>query len=159
MVEDVLLVGLVVEETGLTSERDASWRPVTVFPVPPDVAPWTPLGTHAGHKRYYAGQANVHLYSTETANYVSNLETGEPQLWVILRAGTGAGPIDIVSVTADPAEGEAHTEAGADMVEPVAMPLEIAGEVAAFCAAHHVERPFIKRQRDRKKPGDRRKQD
>lgn len=159
MVEEAVIVGLVVEATGLTSERDASWRPVTVFATPPDVAPWTPLGISAGRPRLYAGEAAVHLYSTETANYIANLETGEPKLWVILRAASGAAPVDIVSVTADPAEGEAHTEAGADMVEPIAMPLEIAGEIAAFCAEHHIERPFIKRQRDKKKPGDRRRQD
>ena len=59
-------------------------------------------------------------------------------------------------MTADPAEGEAFTEAGNDLVETVPMPAAIAETMDAFIAEHHVERPFFKRQRDRAEP-DRRK--
>ena len=58
-------------------------------------------------------------------------------------------PYEVLAVTADPAEGEAFTEAGNDLVETVPMPAEIAKAVEAFIAEHHVERPFFKRQRDR----------
>jgi hypothetical protein len=52
-------------------------------------------------------------------------------------------------VTADPAEGEAMTEAGNNIVESIAMPDAIREQVAAFVAEHHVEQVFVKRQRDR----------
>jgi hypothetical protein len=53
-----------------------------------------------------------------------------------------------MAVTADPAEGEAFTEAGNDLVETVPMPGPIVQAVEAFVAEHHVERPFFKRERD-----------
>jgi len=54
-------------------------------------------------------------------------------------------------VTADPAEGEAFTDPGNDLIETVPMPVAIAATIGNFIAEHHVERPFIKRRR-----GDRR---
>lgn len=159
MVEEQIIVGLVVEEIGEdgawagTASTGAQWRPVTVFATPPEVAPWTPLPGARGRRSFYAGEVAIALYSTETANYIANLETGEPRLWVVLRAATGDMPIEVVTVTADPAEGEAHTEAGADMVALIAMPAEIAAEIAAFVAANHVEHVFVKRQRDKRQPG------
>jgi hypothetical protein len=55
-------------------------------------------------------------------------------------------------VTADPAEGEAMTEAGNDLVESVPMVETICDQVAAFVAEHHVEQTFVKRTRDRANP-------
>jgi Protein of unknown function (DUF3305) len=153
MIEEKLTVGLVVERRMLTGPwGGVAWRPVAVFPTPPDVAPWTPLGGSGEVMRYYAGEAHVHLYSTDTTNYRDNLESGAPKLWVVLRPDGDAPPIDVVAVTADPAEGEASTEAGENVVETIDMPGEIAATVADFIAAHHVERPIIKRKRDRAEP-------
>jgi hypothetical protein len=95
------------------------------------------------------------LHRTETANYRQNLCSGLPALWVVLRpiAANSAGPaFDILTVTADPAEGEALTDAGNDLVATVSMPTAIIETIDSFIAEHHVERPFIKRQRDRDKP-------
>ena len=61
-------------------------------------------------------------------------------------------PYDIVAVTADPAEGEALTESGNDLVDVVPMPEPVRAVVEAFVAEHHVERPFYKRKRDRADP-------
>jgi hypothetical protein len=54
----------------------------------------------------------------------------------------------LVAVTADPAEGEGFTDAGNNLVEQVAMPPDIAEVVRQFVAQHHIDRPFVKRQRD-----------
>ena len=43
-------------------------------------------------------------------------------LWVVLRPTGVEPPYELLAVTADPAEGEAFTEAGNDLVEMVAMP-------------------------------------
>jgi hypothetical protein len=55
-------------------------------------------------------------------------------------------------VTADPAEGEAFTDAGSNLVEAVPMPSNIVEIIARFIALHHVERPFVKRKRDQHAP-------
>jgi len=154
MIEESFSVGLVVERRREASEWGGhAWAPVAVLPAAPPVAPWTPLGGSADRMRYFAGPQTIHLYSTDTANYRDNLETGEPKLWVVLRAeGAAEPPIEIAAVTADPAEGEASTEAGSNTVGTVSMPREIAALVAEFIAEHHVERPVIKRRRDKKPP-------
>jgi Protein of unknown function (DUF3305) len=153
MIEERLTVGLVVECRALSGPWGGhAWRPVTIFPSAPEVAPWTPLGGSAVAKRYYAGVAHIHLYSTDTTNYRDNLESGMPKLWVVLRPDGSEPPVEVVVVTADPAEGEANTEAGSNVVETIDMPGEIAAFVADFIAAHHVERPIIKRKRDRAEP-------
>jgi len=46
----------------------------------------------------------------------------------------------VAAVTADPAEGEAFTEAGANLVEAVPMPEAIRGAIENFIAEHYVER-------------------
>ena len=152
MISEELTVGLVVERRELMGQWGGhAWRPVTVFAVAPDVAAWTPLGGGPGASRFYAGEAIIHLYSTDTANYRDNLATGVPKLWVVLRSLGREPPIEVHLVTADPSEGEASTEAGDNVVETVAMPAEVAAHIAAFIEAHHVERPFHKRKRDRAK--------
>jgi hypothetical protein len=97
---------------------------------------------------FYAGTATIDLYRTETENYLSNVESGCPLLWVVLRPTETEPPYEVVAVTADPAEGEASTEAGNNIVETVEMPAAVAVIVQAFIVEHHVERPFYKRQRD-----------
>lgn len=146
-------VGVVVERCKATNPwLDFLWRPVSVLVGEPSSEPWTPLSSDGDATTFYAGAAVIELHRTETANYRSNLASGAPALWVILRP-TGAEPAyDVFAVTADPAEGEAFTEAGSDLVDTVPMPDTIGERVEAFIAEHHVERPFFKRQRDHAGP-------
>lgn len=144
------IVGLVVERWAAVSTwGSVTWRPTTVFASAPEVADWTPLGGDGTRAQFYAGAHVVHLYSTETANYRDNLATGNPLLWVVLRPNGDEPPVEVVAVTADPAEGEAFTEPGQDVVETVAMPPELVEIVAQFIADHHVEQVFEKRKRDK----------
>ena len=153
MIEERLTIGLVIERRVLTGAWGGyAWTPVAILPAAPDVAPWTPLGGSGDCMRYYAGAAEICLFSTDTANYRDNLEAETPKLWIVLRPEGPNPPVDVMLVTADPAEGEASTEAGSNTVATITMPLEVAGVVAAFIAAHHVERPVIKRRRDRAEP-------
>ena len=84
--------------------------------------------------------------------YRDNLRSGRPSLWVSLRPADTPPGVALRLVTADPAEGEALTEPGTDIIEAVPMPPEIQRRLAAFVEAHHVERPFVKRKRDRADP-------
>jgi hypothetical protein len=150
MARQQMMVGLIVECRKIEGRwSDFAWAPVQVFPTPPETPAWTRLSSNAHAVQYYAGEAEVELHSSDTAQYYENLASDRPLLWVVLRAQGAEPPVEIVSVTANPSEGESMTETGTNIVETVPMPPEIAAEVAAFAAEHHVERPFIKRQRDR----------
>jgi hypothetical protein len=146
-------VGVLVERRKASSPWiDHVWTPSAVLTGLPEAAAWTQVSETADVTTFYAGSAEIALYRTETGNYRDNLASGEPKLWIVLRP-TGVEPAyDLIAVTADPAEGEAFTEAGNDLVEMVAMPEPIQGAVAAFVTAHHVERPVFKRRRDRADP-------
>ena len=142
-------VGVVVERHKATSPWvEHVWRPAAVLPGIPSADPWTPLGPLGDTTAFFAGTASIAFHRTETANYIGNLSSGAPQLWVVLRPSEGPSPFEVLAVTADPAEGEAFTEAGNDVVETVPMPPQIADALEAFVAEHHVERTFFKRQRD-----------
>lgn len=141
-------VGVVVERRRAKSAwADFLWRPVSVFAGVASAAPWTPLGAEAETTLFFAGEAVIELHRTETTNYRDNLASGAPALWVVMRPAAGAPAYELLAVTADPAEGEAFTDAGSDLVESVPMPSDIVETISHFIAAHHVDRPFVKRQR------------
>ena len=146
-------VGVVVERVKADSPWiDYIWRPTGVLPGQPDTANWTKLAEDNDRATFYAGPALIELHRTETTNYRDNLATGAAALWVVLRESGAEPPYDIYLVTADPAEGEAMTEAGNNIVESVPMPDPIRERLEAFVAEHHVEQPFVKRKRDRANP-------
>lgn len=143
-------VGVIVERRKADSPwQDFLYRPVAVLAGAPVATPWTAISSDGNVTTLYAGQAVIELHRTETANYRDNLASGRPLLWVVLRPTSGEAGFDLLMVTADPAEGEALTGAGNDLVETVSMPLSISEIVDRFIAEHHVEQPFFKRQRDR----------
>jgi len=148
-----IAVGVVVERRKAQSQWiDFTWKPVTVLAGLPDASPWTMLSEDGDGATFYAGAAEIELYRTETTNYRDNLGTGGPMLWVALRPTGVEPPYEIFAVTADPAEGEAWTESGSDLVDVVPMPEAVRAAIDAFVAEHHVERPFYKRKRDRADP-------
>jgi hypothetical protein len=147
-----IVVGVVVERRKARSPwLDFIWRPVSVLVGTPSAAPWTRIGEEGDAIIFYAGEAAIELHRTETANYRQNLSSGTPTLWVVLRpklANSANPAFDILTVTADPAEGEALTTAGNDLVASVPMPAAIIEIIDSFIAEHHVERTFSKRKRD-----------
>jgi hypothetical protein len=150
-----IAVGVFVERRKARSMWvDCLWRPVTVLAGIPPLAPWTPLGTEAETSLLYAGEAVIELHRTETTNYRDNLASGAPTLWVAMSPTASDPPYQLLAVTADPAEGEAFTDAGNNLVEAVPMPPDIAEIIGKFVAEHHVDRPFIKRQRGPQTPSD-----
>ena len=143
-------VGVIVERYKAQSPwQDFICRPVSVLAGVPAASPWTVIESSPELSRYYAGEAVIELHRTETASYLENLSSGAPLLWVALRpAATDIG-FELLAVIADPAEGEGLTAAGDDLVETVPMPEAIQQLIAAFVTEHHIERPFIKRKRER----------
>ena len=100
---------------------------------------------------FYAGAAEIKLHRSATSNYRDNL-AGDQSLWVVLRPTESDPPYALFAVTADPSEGEAFTESGADLVEMVPLPDNVREAIIDFVAEHHVEEPFFKRKRDRADP-------
>jgi len=143
-------VGVVVARRKAASPWiDFTWTPDTVLHGVPEAAPWTVLRQDAETTLFYAGGADIELYRSETTHYRDNLASGTPSLWVVMAGREGDPPCSLVTVTADPAEGEGFAESAAHLVEAVTMPPSIQEIVAAFVAEHHVERKFFKRKRDR----------
>jgi hypothetical protein len=146
-------VGVVVERSKADSPWiDFVWRGVGVLPDAPEMKPWTILRQQDQATLYYAGSATIDLYRSETARYRENIATGLPRVWLVLSPSEGAWPYAVAAVTIDPAEGEAFTEAGDNLVEAVPMPEVLRDTIEKFVADHHVEREFVKRKRGRADP-------
>jgi hypothetical protein len=146
-------VGVVVERRKAVSTwTEVVWRPVAVLAGLPEAAPWTPLAGAGDVVTFYAGAAEIALYRSEADHYRSNLASGAPALWVALQATGGEPPYALVTVTADPAEGEGLTEPSQAIVEAVAMPDRVCEIIAGFVAEQPIGAPFEKRRRDRADP-------
>jgi hypothetical protein len=143
-------VGVVVERVKATSQWiDYLWRPTAVLAGQPDTPPWSKLSDDGERATFYAGPATIELHRSDTAHYRDNLASGIPSLWVVLHETGSDPPYALYLVTADPAEGEGMTAAGNNIVESVPIPDVIRDQIAAFVADHHVERVFLKRERDK----------
>jgi hypothetical protein len=148
MAQDHFMVGIVAARRRLTGPwASHAWLPIAALPAAPAIAPGTPLGSDRGDETFYAGAAEVALHLRATGHYRDNLTSAQPSLWVVLRPI--GDEIELVSVTADPYEGEALAESIGDIVEAVPMPVDIQARVQAFFEAFHVEQTFFKRKRDR----------
>jgi Protein of unknown function (DUF3305) len=146
-------VGVVVERRRADSPWiDFVWRGTGVLPDEPEMTPWTVIREQEETTLFYAGSATIDLYRSETARYRDNLATGAPSVWIVLTLSEGAWPYTVSAVTADPAEGEAFTQAGANLVEAVPMPELLCEAIENFIAEHHVETEFVKRERRRTDP-------
>lgn len=153
MITESIEIGIIVERRVLSSRwAEHAWMPVAVLAGAPAALPWTVLQETAEATRYYAGTCHLDFFASETTMYRENLRSGRPSLWVALRPSDASPGVTLRLVTADPAESEALTEPGTDIIEAVPMPPEIRNRLAAFVEAHHVERPFVKRKRDRPDP-------
>jgi len=147
---DAMPVGIVVERRRLNNPWQAeAWLPVAVLPGA-STAEWRVLHQDDQRLQAYAGTLPVELFRKETASYKYNLETGAPKVYVVLRRSDDpTWPWRPQLATVAPDEAQASLEGGDDIVEGVAMPEAMVEWVAAFIAAHHVDEPTYKRQRQR----------
>ena len=150
MAEETIAVGVIVEKRKAASPWiDHTWGALAVMTGLPEAPRMTLIEKVGDTERYYLGAASIVLASVDTAPLRDNLMSGAPKLWVVMREEQPDGSLSLVTVTADPTEGEANTETGSNLVDPVPMLPEIAAYIAAFVDEHHVEREFYKRKRDK----------
>lgn len=126
------------------------WRATALLvPAPaPAPAPWQLLYQAAGHRRYLAAVLSLELHRSETSAYIENLQSRQPVVFIVLRADQVPGrELAPLFVTASPEEAQAYTGNGDDVVEALPMPPSLETWLRAFVDRHHVEKPFIKRQR------------
>ena len=147
-------VGVVVRRAKVDNPWiDHVWSPEAVLVEAPATLPGALLSREDEAELFYAGAATIELYKSETGNYRDNLIDGAPFLWVALRK-TPEGGVELAAVTPDPTEGESLFESGL-LVGKAAMPAEIASWIAAYVDEFHVERVFLKRERDKSGPDPR----
>jgi hypothetical protein len=147
-------VGVVVRRAKVDSPWiDHVWSPEAVLAEAPATLPGALLSREDDTELFYAGAATIELHKSETGNYRDNLIDGAPFLWVALRE-TAEGGVELAAVTPDPTEGESLFESGL-LVGKAAMPAEIASWIAAYVDEFHVERVFLKRERDKSGPDPR----
>lgn len=145
-------VGVVVDRIKADSPWiDYIWQPRSILLGAPETAPWTRLSGDESQASFYAGSAMLELHGSDTGNYRDNL-AADCRLWVVLVPAESDPPYTLFKVTADPTEGEAQTESGANLVDTVAMPDALRALLENFVAEHHVEQTFYKRKRDRADP-------
>jgi len=126
------------------------WRPVAVVPGGWTSQHWQLLRAEGSSSRYYAGPFTMELHAGDAEAYRENLADGNPSLFVVLRHDANAGaPVNLrpLLITAARYEAELHLEGGEDVMEPVPMPDLLVPVIEQFARIHHVEQPFIKRQR------------
>jgi hypothetical protein len=147
-------LGVVVRKTpGVTRWQKWSWKVVAVLPGA-GPADWRELRREGDAVEYHAATLTLTLYSPDTEAYMVALSAKTPGLYVVLGEETDPEarmPWRPELVTASAYEGQGYAESGEGLVELVPMPLGLIGWVRDFVAAHHVEEPFIKRKRDRKR--------
>lgn len=144
------MIGVVVARRKAISQWAS--EPFLVVPhaalsVAPDLPPGAALGQAGGAELIYLGPAELALWRGETGHYRDNLASGQPKLWIALVRENAEWRVHLA--TANPYEGEALADSPGLTLEAVAMPPDIAADLAAFVARHHVEEVFVKRKRDK----------
>jgi hypothetical protein len=130
--------------------QEYAWRPVSVFLGAPEIADWRELRRDATATHYHAATLPLELHPKEAMGYAANLDGGAPLVYVVLRQGGDSGkPIDVGVVTASPYDAEVYGYDSSEIVGTVAMPAPLIELLEAFVAEHHVEEPFVKRQRQK----------
>ena len=143
-------VGVVAERRpGVTQWAEHAWAAREVLEDAPPVPPWTVLREEAGRTLFFAGEAEVALYPTDTDNYIHNLEQAVPRVWVVLRPVEAAPGYALQAVTVDAGEAQLYAESGSDLLEALPLPPGLRLALERFVAEHHRVREFQKRKRDR----------
>jgi len=145
-------VGIVLRKTpGVTRWAQWSWRVVGVLPGA-GPASWQVLRREGDAVEYHAATLPLELWSSDTEAYQATLVTKTPSLTVIMHEDLSREakmPWQPALITASAFETQDYADAEGYLIELVPMPPRLLVWVRDFVEANHVEKPFIKRKRDR----------
>ena len=148
-----LQIGVIVAREALDNPwQDHRWRVVDVILDAPPVVDWREMGRVGDTMLYHAATLPLELHRKETPAYRQNLESGEPAVWIVLRqdpSSSGHRPIEVHAVSASPHDVQAYGESELEAIQCVPMPAPLLALVEHFLSLHHVDEPFVKRQRAR----------
>jgi uncharacterized protein CbrC (UPF0167 family) len=148
---ETMPVGVVIRRTpGVTRWAKWQWRAVAVLPGAGD-ADWKELRREGDVVEFHATTLTLELHRADAEAYRSELSTGTPSIYVIMRETTNDTPLDVVLVTASPYEAQDYADSGEEIVEKVAMPGGLIAWVRDFALLHHEDEVFYKRKRDKKR--------
>lgn len=154
LIRATMPVGIVVRRTpGVTRWAKWAWKVVAVLPGA-GPANWRELRREGDAVEYHAATLNLDLWSTDTEAYQVALAAKTPGVVVVLQQDASADsdlPWKVTHVTASPYEGQDYMDSGEGLIEQVPMPLTLIKWVHDFVLEHHVEEPFVKRKRDKKR--------
>jgi hypothetical protein len=146
-------LGVVVERRASRSPwQEWVWRPVSVIVGAPSLGTeWRELVRGDGWTQFHAANLPLELHRTETEAYLVNLSQRPPRVYVVLRPTSDPAPHAFrpLLVTASPYEAEGYLESGEEIVEGVEMPEPVIAWLRAFVDRHHVQEPFVKRERSK----------
>lgn len=147
-------VGVVIRRMpGVTRWAKWVWRAVAVLPGA-DHADWRELRREGDAVEFHAATVRVEIHRAETEAYRVALSDDPPSCWVILRPTDDPDSdheVTVFGVTASPFEAQDYADSGEEIVERVPMPAGMLAWLAEFVARHHVDEPFIKRRRDKRR--------
>ncbi|WP_058248728.1 DUF3305 domain-containing protein [Tropicibacter naphthalenivorans] len=144
-------VGIVLRKTpGVTRWAAWHWTAVAVLPGAPE-ADWRELRREGEAVEYHAATLTLELHGAETEAYLHGITAEVPSVFVVMRAGEGSDPLDVLLVTASPYEAQDYTDSGEEIVEKVPMPHGLVAWVRDFIEDFHEDEVFVKRKRDKKR--------
>ena len=152
-------VGVIVAREELDNPwQDHRWRAVDVILDAPAITEWQEHGRVGDTVLYHAATLPLELHRKETQAYCLNMDGGDPAVWIVLRvdpARADTRPVEVHAVSASPHDVQAYGESELETIQSVPMPAPLRALVEHFVARHHVEEPFVKRQRQKHhKPED-----
>ena len=145
-----LILGVVVESRpGMTRWQSTVTRTHSVFLTDNGYDPSPRQLYQEGQcLRSFAGLAALVLHRKETSDYITNLTSQRPSVYVGLRPSSeGAMTWRPFFVSVAPYEAEGYMHGGEEQIDAVAMPDEVQLALGEFVEAHHRDVPFKKRQR------------
>lgn len=118
-----------------------------MMPAPP-LPPRRLMGTTLeGVETWFIGPAALVLHPGDADNLRSNLAMQPPRIWVSLAEAHDPARVRIVTITADPFEGEAMATDPSLSVAALPMPPALCAHVAEFAALFPPGEPFRKKRR------------
>ena len=144
-----IALGIVIRRVpSVTRWVEHVWKVVAVLP---GAGPenWKELRRDGETIEYHAATVPLELFRTDTEAYLHGLSTKIPSIYVVMRDGVDAGPLDVVLATASPYEAQDYADTGEELVEKVPMPEGLVAWIRDYIEEHHEDEVFVKRRRDK----------